>query len=171
MSLCWYALQSKPNRESFLNSQLSHRQIETYFPCLRVSPVNPRARKMKPYFPGYLFVRLDLGQTPVSSLAWVPGANRLVSFDDLPASVPDEAIDAIRKNVDQINNQSRNPKPALQHGDPVEILDGPFKGYQAIFDAAIEGSERVRLLVKLLRDKHLRVQLPARLAEPKKSKH
>lgn len=171
MSLCWYALQSKPNRESFLNSQLSHRKIETYFPCLRVSPVNPRARKLKPFFPGYLFVRVDLGQTPVSSLAWVPGSNRLVSFDDLPASVPDEVIDGIRKNVDRANNQSQGPKPALQHGDPVEILDGPFKGYQAIFDTAIEGSERVRLLVKFLRDKQMRVQLPGRFAQPKKSRH
>ena len=169
MSLCWYVLQSKPNREGFLNTQLSHRKIETYFPCLSVSPVNPRARKLKPFFPGYLFVHLDLDQTPVSSLAWVPGANRLVSFDDLPASVPDEMIDSIRRNLDRVNSQFKDDQSKLRHGDPVVILDGPFKGYRAIFDAAIDGSERVRLLVRLLRDKHIRVQVPARMAQPGKS--
>ena len=170
MSLAWYVLHSKPNKESFLFAQLRHRDIEAFYPRLQVEPVNPRSRKVRPFFPGYLFVHVDLDETPLSSLAWVPGVRRLVSFDDEPAIVPEEVITGIRKNVQRINQaQADKKKQGLKHGDPVTILDGPFEGYQAIFDTALEGSERVRLLIKFIRDKQIRVQVPADMAKPQKS--
>jgi len=51
----------------------------------------------------------------------------------------------------------------------VTIHGGPFDGYQAIFDTKLEGSERVRLLIELLRGQQMRVQVPARMVKPKKS--
>lgn len=168
MSQAWYVIHSKPNREEFLSVQLDHRKIDVFSPQLRVNPVNPRARKVKPLFPGYLFVHIDLDQMPVSSLAYVPGVRSVVSFDNEPASVPDEVIAAIEKTVDRLNCQTQSGKPGLQHGDPVKILDGPFKGYEAIFDTRITGSDRVRLLVKLLRGQQKKVQVPAEMAVPKK---
>ena len=170
MSLAWYVLHSKPNKENFLFAQLCHREIEAFYPRLRVEPVNPRSRKVRPFFPGYLFVHVDLDETPLSSLAWVPGVRRLVSFDDEPAIVPEDVINGIRKNVQRINQaQADGKKQGLKHGDPVIILDGPFEGYQAIFDTALEGSDRVRLLIKFIRDKQIRVQVPADMAKPQKS--
>jgi transcriptional antiterminator RfaH len=166
MSLSWYVLHSKPNKEDFLFSQLVSRNIKAYYPKLHVSPVNPRARKVKPFFPGYLFVHVDLVYTPLSSLAYVPGLNRLVSFDMHPATVPDEVIATIEKNVDRINQAHANCKQGLKPGDPVIILDGPFKGYNAIFDVALPGSDRVRLLIKLLHGQQKRVQVPVSVMQP-----
>lgn len=168
MSLAWYVLHSKPNKEDFLFSQLKNRAIEVYYPLLRVDPVNPRSRKVKPFFPGYLFVQIDLEGTPLSSLAYVPGTNRVVSFDHVPAIVPDEVIHTIRQNVDKINEHPDNFQKQLHHGDPVIIQGGPFEGYQAIFDTHLEGSERVRLLIKLLRGQQMRVQVPSQMIKPKK---
>jgi len=76
----WYVLQSKPQKEGLLCEPLCLRGIETYYPRIRFKTVNPRARKMKSYFPGYLFVQLDLKQTDLASLRWLPGAVGLVSF-------------------------------------------------------------------------------------------
>lgn len=168
MSQSWYVLHSKPNKEDFLFSQLRHRDIEVFFPRLRVKPVNPRARKVKPFFPGYLFVQVDLEETPISSLAYVPGANSVVSFDHQPAIVPDDVIHTIKKNVDRINENPDLYYNQLSHGDPVTIQGGPFEGYQAIFDTRLEGSERVRLLVRLLRGQQMRVQVPLKMIKPKK---
>jgi transcription antitermination factor NusG len=92
----------------------------------------------------------------------------LVSFDNEPASVPDEVIAALDKTVERLNRQTRLGKHGLQHGDPVRILEGPFKGYPAIFDTRIQGSDRVRLLVKLMRGQQKKVQVPAEMAAPKK---
>ncbi len=167
MSLSWYVLHSKPNKEDFLYAQLRHRNIEVYYPRIRVDPVNPRARKVKPFFPGYLFVHVDLENTPLSSLAYVPGANRVVSFDHQPAIVPEVVIKNIIHNVEQINENPEFDQPQFSRGDPVTIHGGPFEGYQAIFDTRLEGSERVRLLIKMLRGQQIRVQVPSKVVKPK----
>ena len=169
MSQTWYALHSKPNKEQFLYSQLIHRNIDVYYPRLSITPVNPRSRKVRPYFPGYLFVHVDLEEIPHSSLAYIPGANDLVSFDFEPASIPDEVIEGIKKNVNLINNQEQKFKQGLKHGDPVIIQGGPFDGYQAIFDTSLPGSERVRVLISLMRDHQVRMQVPDEMVKPKKS--
>lgn len=168
MSLSWYVLHSKPNKEDFLFSQLRHRDIEVFYPCLRVDPVNPRSRKVRPFFPGYIFVRVDLENTPLSSLAYVPGANRVVSFDQKPANVTDEVIHTIKQNVERINENPDLQYDQLHHGDPVTIKGGLFEGYEAIFDTRLKGSERVRLLIKLLRGQQMRVQVPQNMVKPKK---
>ena len=58
----WYALQSKPQQENFLWDQLCMRNMEAYYPRVRVQTVNPRSKKIRPYFPGYMFVNTDLDQ-------------------------------------------------------------------------------------------------------------
>lgn len=169
MNPSWYVLHSKPNKENFLYAQLCHRKIEAFYPRLRVNPVNPRARKVKPFFPGYLFVHVDLDQTPLSSLAWVPGVRRLISFDDEPAAVQDEVISGIRQNVNRINQEQNQQDHGLKHGDHVLIQGGPFDGYHAIFDTTLEGSQRVRLLIEFIRDQHMRLQVPAEMVKPQKT--
>ena len=168
MNLSWYVLHSKPNKEDFLYAQLRHREVEVYYPRLRVNPVNPRSHKVKPFFPGYLFVQVDLETLPLSSLAYIPGANRVVSFDHDPAIVPEEIIQTIKQNVDRINESPELQQEQFAHGDLVSIQGGPFEGYQAIFDTRLEGSERVRLLIKLLRGQHVKVQVPIKMVKPKK---
>jgi len=170
MSQSWYALHSKPNKEEFLYSQLMHRNLDVYYPRLSVTPVNPRSRKVKPLFPGYLFIHVDLDKVPVSTLAYVPGAHSVVSFDYQPATIPDEVIDGIKKNVSLINQQQQKAKQGLKHGDPVIIQGGPFDGYQAIFDTSLPGSERVRVLISLMRDRQVRIQVPDEMVKPKKQK-
>ena len=67
----WYVLQSKPQKESLLHDQLCLRGIEAYYPRLYLKPANPRARKSRPYFPGYLFIHVDLENTGLSRLQWM----------------------------------------------------------------------------------------------------
>jgi transcriptional antiterminator RfaH len=52
----------------------------------------------------------------------------------------------------------------------VLISDGPFAGYEAIFDARISGSERVRVLLQLLNNqRQVPVELDASQIKQKKS--
>jgi len=128
---------------------LSH-GFETYYPRLRVQPVNPRSRKMKPYFPGYMFVRVDLEETGLNVFRWMPHSVGLVSFDNIPAVVPDHLINTLRKRVSEINEAGGELFDGLERGDRVRIAEGPFKGYEAIFDERLPGKERVRVLLELL---------------------
>ncbi len=146
----WYALRCKPRKEDIVWKQVHDRGHETFYPRLRVNPVNPRARKVKPYFPGYMFVRVDLETLGYNTLSWMPHAVGLVSFGGEPASVPDNLIFAIRQRVEEIAAAGGQVFDGLKQGDRVQINVGPFEGYEAIFDARLPGTERVRVLLQFL---------------------
>ncbi len=161
MSLQWYALRSKPNKELALWRELSARGWECFYPQLHVHPVNPRSRKIRPYFPGYLFLQTDIERVGISTIQWIPFSSGLVSFDGLPAMVPENLIHAIRRHVDQINAAGGEQFVDLKKGETVVIQGGPFDGYEAVFDTRLAGTERVRVLLKLLRARQMNVELPA----------
>src|SRR5690606_15451177 len=134
MTAYWYALQSKPNKEDALFEQMQSRGYKVFYPRMRVNPVNPRSKKIKPYFPGYMFVYADLDEVGLTTFQWMPFARGMVVFDSEPAAVPDPLIEAIRKRVDQVNAAGGEIFEGLQKGEVVLIHDGPFSGYEAIFD-------------------------------------
>jgi len=152
MALKWYALRSKPLKEDLVWKQLLANGTEHFYPRLRVHPVNPRARKVKPYFPGYLFVRADLEEVGISYFKWMPHTLGLVSFGGEPAYVPDNLIHALEKRIGEINEAGGEIYDGLKSGDKVWIHSGPFSGYEAIFDEGLPGKERVRVLLQFLGD-------------------
>ena len=54
MGLNWYVLHSQPNKEDLLWNQILTQNIDVYYPCIPVHPVNPRSKKIKPYFRRYV---------------------------------------------------------------------------------------------------------------------
>lgn len=156
----WYVIQAKPQKEDFLCQQLRVRGIEVYFPYIRVKTVNPRARKTKPYFPGYMFLQMDSSKDNPSALRWVPGAVSLVFFGGEPASVADSFVHLLQKRLEELNNAKEYPVD-IKQGTPVVIQDGPFTGYEAIFDSRLSGSDRVRVLLSLLCNRQIALDIPA----------
>ena len=162
MTISWYVIRSKPNKEDFLSGQLKAHGLEVFYPVLHVKPVNPRSRKIRPYFPGYLFVHVDLDKINVSDLKWTPGASGLVSFDGEPASVPDLLVDTLKKQVDHHNKALRDKTKNFEAGDLVLIQDGPFAGHEAIFDINISGDDRVRVLLSMLQGRQMPVEIDSK---------
>ncbi len=170
MAESWYALRSKPRKEEVLWQQLIARDIEVFFPRIRVHPVNPRSRKLRAYFPGYMFVQVDLEAVGPSKFNWMPFAIGLVSFDGEPATVPESLIHEVRKRTDEIAEAGGEFYDGLKPGDPVRISTGPFAGYEAIFDMRLPGSERVRVLIQMLTDRNVPVELKAGQVQRKKKR-
>ena len=169
MADSWYALQSKSNKENALYEQLLNQGFEVFYPRIRVNPVNPRARKIRPYFPGYMFVRTDLVAVGLSTFQWMPFSRGMILFDQDPAPVPDSLISAIQRRVEQVNTAGGEIFVGIDKGDEVFIHDGPFTGYEAIFDVRLPGSERVRVLIKLLSQRQVPVELHVGQIRQKKS--
>lgn len=161
MTSQWYALRSKPRKEDVLWRQVRVKGYEVYYPRLRVQPVNPRSKKIRPYFPGYMFINVDLEEIGLSTFQWMPHAIGLVNFDGEPATIPDHIVQEIKKRVDAIMEAGGELFEGLHKGDKVRVSDGPFRGYEAIFDARLPGSERVRVLIQMLSDRRLPVELRA----------
>jgi len=162
MTIRWYALHSKPNHENLLWEQLTLREIEAFLPCITVKPVNPRARKIRPIFPGYVFVHFDISQHGESMLQWIPGASGLVKFGNDIGYIPDNLIHGIRRRVEEMQAVVGEPAPTARPGDKVIIRDGPFQGYEAIFDERVSGSDRVRVLLRLFQREAIPLHLSVR---------
>jgi transcription antitermination factor NusG len=154
-----YVLHTKAHKEDIVWKYLLSQGFEVFYPRIRVQPANPRARKVQPYFPGYLFVRADLEETGMSTFQHMPFTVGLVCFGSVAAQVPDALIAAIERQVDAINSAGGELLYKLKVGDPVVIQAGPFQGHEAIFDARLQGSDRVRVLLKFLNDRHVPMEL------------
>jgi transcriptional antiterminator RfaH len=147
--------------EQFLAGQLESRQIDIYLPQLTAKPKNPRCKKSKPFFPGYLFIRADEKSSNRVLFERTPGALGLVNLGGEVATVPDAILTAIRQKVDQMNLSESGTGRKLIKGERVKIQSGPFAGYEAIFDSNADSRERVRVLLTLVEKRMLEVELPA----------
>ena len=150
MAAKWYTLFSKPRKESQIESYLTSKGVETFYPTLKIDPVNPRAARIRGFFPRYLFIRADLGDIGINVLEWVPGAVGLVQFGGVPAEVPDAFIDELRHRLIQIERAGGLHLDGLKRGDRVKITSGPFAGTEAIFDAHLSAEQRVQVLLQWL---------------------
>ncbi len=165
MTTDWYILRSKLNKEEFLWRQLLAHELEVFYPCINVKPVNPRAKRTKPYFPGYIFVYANLNEENWPILQRIPGMRDIVSFGEEPACIPDVLIKTIQQQLMLINKNGENSN--IRMGEEVVICTGPFLGYEAIFDGYLSGTERVRVLLKVLEDKRIPLELSSRQVEHK----
>lgn len=164
----WYTIHSHPHKEDLLWQQALSRGVEVFYPRIRVYPVNPRSRKIVPYFPGYLFVYSNLEEIGLSFFQWMPYATGLVSFGGEPAVVPENLIHALKQRMVQIEENGGELFDSLRPGDLVTISAGPFAGYEAIFDLRLPGSERVRVLLQMLNRRLLPVEIDAGQVEKKR---
>jgi transcription antitermination factor NusG len=168
MNKLWYVLQSKPNKEEFLTGQLEARNIEYFFPKIRVKPVNPRSHKYKPYFNGYIFFHSNMNESDFVNYERIPGVQKIVHLGGEVAYVPESIVQAIRNKVDSINNRKSDPTDEWLRGEVIDVQSGPFEGYEAIFDESISGTQRVIVLLNMLQGRKLKVELPVRFIGKKK---
>lgn len=156
----WYALRTKPHKEQIVQRQVEGLSVEAYYPHLRANSANPRAASVKPYFPGYLFLRADLNLVSLNTFQFMPNATGVVCFGGEPGVVPPAVIETLRQQLIAINASDREPIK-FQRGDRLVIRAGPFEGYQVIFDTRLSGHDRVRVLLDLMSQRSVSVELSA----------
>ena len=158
----WYVARSKPRNEELLWKQFCLRNLEAYYPSIKVQTVNPRSRQLQSYFPCYIFVHVDLNLISKSTLDWMPGSAGLVSFGDEPAYIPDNLVYEIKQRINNLDNELDITHPPLCKGDKVIIHNGSFKGYEGVFDTKLSGADRVRVLLSLMNNRFINIELPAK---------
>jgi transcription antitermination factor NusG len=150
MTAHWYAMHVKPHKERAVYQLLVADDVEVFFPSLKVKPVNPRSAKERAYFPGYLFIRTDLAKVGTDAYRWLPGAHGLVKVGGETAVVQGTLIDEIKAHLQTIQVTGGLNLAEIQRGDRVHITEGPFAGYDGIFDAYLPGNQRVQVLLAFL---------------------
>ena len=138
----WYLIKTKPRQEKKAKQNLENPGYVAFFP---IAEINERLVVL---FPGYLFVRLNEKTQNFSPINSTKGVSYFVKFGLNFAKVPSSVIEFIKTNqhisADKLKNLDK-----LKPGDKVQISDGVFKNWVAIFKC-YKPDERVILLMNLL---------------------
>lgn len=159
--LRWYVARTKRYKESYVQSQLRYVDIEAYFPLVKISRryLGKGQRQIEPFFPGYVFVRLDLA-TQTFRLRQVHDFISLVCFGGKTAWLDSNIIQEFRRKERGRGYINIRPEQELfRRHDPVRIIDGPFTGCAGLFERYLPSSQRICILVDVLK-LQARLELP-----------
>ena len=145
----WYLLNSKPRCEGLARDNLERQGYEVYLPMTYALERNgqPSSRRAA-MFPGYLFIRLSQDTDNWGPIRSTYGVSKLISFGQVPAVVPEKLVIELQAREDE-NGLLPVPSSTFERGQRVRIKDGPFQGYEAIFQSDV-ARDRVMLLLEAL---------------------
>jgi transcriptional antiterminator RfaH len=102
-------------------------------------------------FPGYLFVSFNQQSVSATSVRSTRGVSNFVSCAGAPVLVPLELIESLKQREAE-QSKMAEISGALKAGDSLEILEGPFRGLNAVFSQP-DGDSRAIVLINLLNQK------------------
>jgi transcriptional antiterminator RfaH len=144
----WYAIQTRRGQETRVEENLLAWQVEAFLPRMRPAFRRRGAAGTTPptdaLFPCYLFARFDAAAM-THKIRYTRGVAKVLGTPAGPTPVDDGVIGLIRERVDSSGYVV--PPPRLRPGDQVRILAGPLKDLLAVFEAPLQASQRVRLLL------------------------
>lgn len=125
--------------ERYVSAQLSRLTPEVFLPLL-----STQGRTTAPLFPQYVFLRCDL--TPsYFQVRYTPGVTSFVTAGHDPLPVPESVVECVRARC--INNVVHLNQEPFRKGETIQILNGPFRGFDAVFERYLSGAERVAILL------------------------
>ena len=156
----WFLVETKPRQETRALVNLQQQGVNVFCPQIFVEKLSRGKRKVckEALFPNYLFVEIDQEAASALSVNYTRGVNRIVSFGNKLSQVPEQLISQLKERVEQCDQSMITELP--KKGEKLEVLDGPFRGLNAIF-SQIDGDSRAIVLITILSQK-VKAVLPLR---------
>lgn len=162
----WYCFKALPKKEHIAAALLDRTDgIEAL--CPRISYMKKTRRGKVKFieclFPGYVFVWADLVAS-YRIVRSVQGIRDVVAFGDRIPMLPDAFIDDLRGRFGE-DSEKELPKPAIDVGQDIIVTEGPFKDIQAVVTGAMDGHQRVAILLEFL-GRQMEISIPVADIEP-----
>ena len=141
--MTYYLIQTKPREEQRAQLHLANQGYVCYLPLRTIDAVRSgrRISRVEPLFPRY---RLDHEKDNWSRIRSTRGVSHLVRFGVRCASVDDDFIEQLSAQI-----AAGQAEPQYQSGQVLRIVQGPFKGLEAVFREP-DGEARVVVLLNML---------------------
>ncbi len=147
----WYAVSIASNNELLATLNLKKQNFEIYYP--KYKKIIRHARKvstvLRPLFPGYLFVNLDIEKENWSKINSTYGVKNLITMGTRPVSISRDIINSLKAREDSNGITNIITDLPYDKGDRILINDGPFRGHRGIFDG-LSDDNRIKVLFNIL---------------------
>ena len=147
----WCVVYTNVYKETIAEKNLIGQNFITYMP--KYKKIISHARKIsmviKPLFPRYLFVNVDLVAQRWPIINSTYGVNAIISMEGKPVIISEEIINKIKLCEKPDENINVVPYSFMTKGDEVNILEGVFSGKKGIFNGLTDNN-RVKVLFNLL---------------------
>ena len=148
-----------PNCHRLTERNLHRQEFETFMPMQKITrrKASSFVSDLKALFPGYMFVRVNVGLAPWRTINSTIGVSKLVSFEGKPKQLPLQLISGLMLRCNE--SGTLLPPKSLNEGDSVEMLTGPFANFIATVDT-IDPEQRIWVLMDFMEQK-TRMQVSA----------
>lgn len=145
----WFLAQFKPNSHHIAERNLARQGFETFLPLQEETRRTRRkfTTHLRPLFPGYMFVALDMLQGHWRKVNSTYGILRLVIHRKIPKPLPDELINQLMIRCDQEGRLI--PPKEFASGDRVLLTKGPFTNFIAKIES-VDPDRRVWILLDII---------------------
>jgi len=100
----------------------------------------------KKILPGYVLVQMKMSDQSWNVVRNTPGVTGFVGSENKPASLPEEEVNRILK---QMSAEAPTVKVGFRKGQSVRVTDGPFIDFVGVVDDINEGKGKVKVLLFL----------------------
>jgi transcriptional antiterminator RfaH len=142
----WYLIHTKSGQERKVRDRLTVELPGLFLPLLktRIRRWQRLVESIVPLFPCYLFACFDM-ESQYRRVRYTPGVRQVLHTSGELLIVARSIIEVLKDRC--IGGVIETHQPALTRGQRVQVVDGPFCGFDAIFEGYLPGRERVRILL------------------------
>ncbi|HCW92546.1 transcription termination/antitermination protein NusG [Flexistipes sp.] len=99
----------------------------------------------KKTFPGYILVHMEMNTTNWHKVKSIPKVTGFVGGIN-PVPIPEQDVKAM---IDLAKSQAPRMAAKYMKGDTVEVVDGPFLGFNGVVDEVNPEKEKVKVIVSI----------------------
>lgn len=158
----WFVAQTQPGKETLAESHLLRQKFQIFLPLYRktISHARRTQEVLRPLFPGYIFVSLDLEKDQWRSINGTRGISHLLTQDDhKPLFIPSEVIENLQEEQEEQGAIALGSLVnAFKVGDTIRITEGAFAEHVGVVER-LSDKDRVQLLLSFM-NRPLTIKIP-----------
>ncbi len=163
MARHWYVLQALVGKESMVlkglellqkDPELLNSILDVRYPKEEIVEIrNGKKRKgARGYFPGYILVQLDLGDSWRATVSRIVRCDGVMGFvgragQEKPSPLSSEEVRTLLTLTGDLRASSASLRMRFAEGETVRIIDGPFKTFTGSIDEIEEEKTKLRVMV------------------------
>jgi transcriptional antiterminator NusG len=130
---------------------VEHKFGEIVVPVERVQELGKGGQRKvssRKFFPGYIFVNMDLDEETWHVVKETPKVTGFVGHATMPPEVPESEVMAIRA---QMEEGALRPKPKVlfEVGEAIKVVNGPFQDFNGTVEEVRPEKGKVRVLISI----------------------